>query len=409
MPSYSREESREEYIEKKDKKGNTYLAPKPPKVKKKASSPSGRFSYRDDGVGNSSQEDSLYVDEVTLSSSALSSGGVVEAFGFVSEVAAGLETLDVSPTTIKSIAPKVIASLAVEENPGIPEEAKEKERKKRPGFVGALIDDIKRAGGFLGNWILSNPLKALAIGAGVVVVGGVVTAGVMAGGALLSGGIAGLLGLSGLWATVVNGVGAIFTAAMIPSLCQWIVQGVQELWTFNWNITDEELDKEVQNAFDSIYGILGDMAGSIVGQACGIIPGVVSVWVNPRLMNQIKTHLGEHAYDKVIGELYAIFGWAKQVVQKWLFAKAYGMGRKIIKKIVRNSSAIQELLGEERTKAITETWGSKGAKPWTFAQQYEEWVDSIEDRRVKAFVESFVERTMESCGESLMVWANAVA
>jgi len=68
--------------------------------------------------------------------------------------------------------------------------------------MGALIDDIKRAGGSLGNWIKSNPLKALAIGGGLVVLGGVVTAGVMAGGALLSGGIAGLLGLSGLWATV---------------------------------------------------------------------------------------------------------------------------------------------------------------------------------------------------------------
>jgi len=126
-------------------------------------------------------------------------------------------------------------------------------------------------------------------------------------------------------------------------------------------------------------------------------------------MNQIKTQLGEHAYDEVLNELSAIFGWAKQVVGKWLFAKAYGAGRKVIKKIVRNSSAIQELLGEERTKAITETWGSKGAKPWTFAGAYEEWVDTIEDRRVKAFVENFVERAMESCGESLMVWANAVA
>jgi len=52
---------------------------------------------------------------------------------------------------------------------------------------------------------------------------------------------------------------------MIPTLVNWGLQAVQELWTFNWNITDEELDREVQNAFDSIYGILGDMAGSIVG------------------------------------------------------------------------------------------------------------------------------------------------
>ena len=146
----------------------------------------------------------------------------------------------------------------------------------------------------------------------------------------------------------------------------------------------------------------------MLGQFCGIIPGLVTVKINPALMSRMREYLTAEAFDKMVSSLWGIANWAKQYLSKWMFANVYKHGRRAVKWVVKNVGFIRNALPDNVVKAITETWGEKGAKPWTFAQSFENLVDSIENKNLKSFVENLVDSFFESCSESLMVYAAAV-
>ncbi|MBP0008049.1 hypothetical protein [Roseofilum sp. Belize Diploria] len=226
---------------------------------------------------------------------------------------------------------------------------------------------------------------------------------------LIVGGVVGAIGLTGIWAWASGITASIFVASMLPTIASWVVDKVQEVWHFDMNVTDEELERQVQAAWDSIYGILGDNAGNLVGTVCAAIPGMVTVVVDRRQLSKMKDMVGDVAYDKLLDSFNSILGWSKRVFGAAVFAWAFSNGRKLIKDIVRGNEAIRSLLPDEWVKGITETWGEKGSKPWTFAQAFEEGIESIQSDKWRQFFENFFESLFESCGESFMMWADSAA
>ena len=367
------------------------------------------------GGGDKSKK-KLSLSGADLASSALAmkdGKGTWKGFGKSSSMSAGKKVMNWSKGVLGKNHAKIVEAW---EKQGTLKPLPGEERSGIAGWAAKLLNNILpyidagtnivgQIGGFFAENILNlipggwKTALAIGVGAGLIVGGSWVVAG----------GLAGAIGLKGLWLWLAQAGAATFTAAMLPSMVNWIADKVQQIWEFDWNTTDEDLEREVQAAFDAIYGILGESAGKILGQACGAIPGLITVWVKPRLLLQVREALGQEALSQMIDSLYTITNWSKQVFGKWLFSAAYSNGRKLVKWVVRNSAWVQDIIGERLTKAILESWGEKGSKPWTFAQQYEKMIDSIKNEKTKAFVENMFEAFFESCYESSLVWAESVA
>ena len=356
----------------------------------------------------------LLLDEKDLASTAIAlqdGSGAWKGFGVRSNMLQGMNILNWG----KSAAQKALAKIAEGwqwiSNPQRIEDARNAGRniwERITGAVRGAIEGIQNAGDFLGQWLQDDPIGAIAGIVGVGLVGGVGAGLILGAKGIIAGGLGVGKLVKGIWGLIkANKIKTLFTVAAIPAMASWVVDATQEIWHFDWNQTDEDLLQEVQNAWDSIYGILGDAAGRIVGQACGIIPGIVTVTVNPRLMLQMKEALGIEAYDAVLDGLYSIFQFSKRLFGTWMFSHAYINSRKAIKWAVRsNLWGLRQILPQRWVEGIDQ-WGAKGSKPWTFAQQYENWVDSIEHRGTREFVENFSDSAFEACGESWLVWANA--
>src|ERR671933_2780928 len=66
--------------------------------------------------------------------------------------------------------------------------------------------------------------------------------------------------LGGLWNWLKG-----FLSWSASELWSFLIQGVQFLWSFDWNQSDEQLDKSLEGAWDGFGGVLGDFTGYAFG------------------------------------------------------------------------------------------------------------------------------------------------
>ncbi|WP_035984213.1 hypothetical protein [Leptolyngbya sp. KIOST-1] len=100
-------------------------------------------------------------------------------------------------------------------------------------------------------------------------------------------------------------VGAVL--AQIPSML-WSLTGLWsvftnaaiELYYFDWNIPDDNLDRMAQQRWNSFGGIAGGTVGSAIGYfACGIVPATSLMAFDERLAAHVLREVGEEAWEEV--------------------------------------------------------------------------------------------------------------
>jgi hypothetical protein len=68
----------------------------------------------------------------------------------------------------------------------------------------------------------------------------------------------------------------------------WIVGGVTFITNFNWNVTDEDINQQIEGLWNSFGGILGSAVGRAIGWiSCGLVPAATIMTFNESL----ATHL----------------------------------------------------------------------------------------------------------------------
>lgn len=282
-----------------------------------------------------------------------------------------------------------------------------------------LFDKGKK---FFTEWMAEDPLGATAaagavllagvvivsVGASIVAAGGIMAA--AAGlatsvGSAVVGGLAGLLTLKGL----VLGALGLTGGAIAMKLGNSFVQARQFLSNFNWQITDEQLDKQFENQIDGWFSVLGSALGRTLGNVvCGGVAGALVMKFNPRAANHIRTELGEEIYEEVMAAVWGLLESSKRVVQGWLFKNAFKNGRRIIKWAVRNSYLLQGILGEGRTQTIL-NWGNPDNDPWTFTETWETNLENIPNTRFRNLATNLSEEFFDSCDEAILVATGAAS
>lgn len=184
-----------------------------------------------------------------------------------------------------------------------------------------------------------------------------------------------------------------------------IVSTAQFIWHFNWNATDEQLNQQIQNTWNTTAGLVGGLLGQTLGWlACGVLPGAVTFCFNEVAGAYILKQVGEEMAEELAASAANVVRQAFRATAETLLVWSYKNVRKLIRS---NSKWIGKVLGKNYEKAI-EAWGQKGSKPWSFAQATEDAIERIPNEALRNFTEEALEEFFESCVEAGYVVANSI-
>lgn len=193
-----------------------------------------------------------------------------------------------------------------------------------------------------------------------------------------------------------------FTGFSFAAVLGVIFNVVRFIWTFNWNISDEQLRQNIQSNFESVASLAGGTLGNALGYlSCGVLPSAVIYAFNPALGALALKNVAEEMVDEFVGNLQSLtvatFQLGTQIVLSWLFSNA--------RRLIKNSAeAIGNILGD-RVENIIKAWGN-GSEAWSMGNEFEEWIESIENQALENFTEELAEELIEGCVEAGFVVAN---
>lgn len=277
--------------------------------------------------------------------------------------------------------------------------------------VGRLIDFVKKLASDPANFkdltfdlfadFFETDLTTLLLGAGAVIgVGVVVFSGGLALGAL-AGGITGLGLLKGI---ALGAAGAAINNILqnpVGKCIRWLVAKAQFIYSYNWNTTDEDIEKAIDASIESLYGLAGQALGTAMGSTiCGALPGAAAIRMNLGNTAMMWQILSDDIKQEVLQGFNVLFQSSKRIQQDNFFRHQYMNVRRWIKGNDELKAFISQYI--PNASEIIDAWGEKDSKPFSFAKSVEERIEKIEDKKKKKFVEGFVERAMESCTETLI-------
>jgi len=195
----------------------------------------------------------------------------------------------------------------------------------------------------------------------------------------------------------VKGIGWSFTG-----LYQAVVGGLRFLANFNWNISDVQIDTQLEALNKRIWAQLGETIGVTLGYTvCGLLPSAGIMTFNQPLGLFLLYRVGEEAFDEISAELMALarIAWQNELT-KW-FYNTFKATRKIAKKHFEDPNSPQSvfgrrIFGENFNKAV-ESWGAEGSEPFIISEQIEEGIDDIPNERTRIIVEEAYEAFIDSC------------
>lgn len=209
--------------------------------------------------------------------------------------------------------------------------------------------------------------------------------------------------LGGLWNMITG-----FISWSFSGLWGLFVQAVSFIWHFNWNVTDEQLDQSLQSAFDAFGGVLGGAVGKAAASLVVLGGGAVLFCFNEALAMHVLKEVGEEALEEMAESVTPVVRGAAGLLGRWAFNNSY--------KAIRNALGLNpdaayltdaQLAEKVQRGEITQEEADKNKKgrdalkaqrkPWSFANQVEEWVESLPD----GFVENFVEEALEEFFEGI--------
>ena len=263
----------------------------------------------------------------------------------------------------------------------------------------ALIESLTNGtfGKIFNQWAKDDPIAA---GAGTI------AAGLAGGGLLLAGGavVGWVVGGVGAAVSALGVGGTLVAGSTLGGLATGILAGAEQLYSFNLQVSDETLLKEIKAAIDNLYEPAGNFIGrQIATIAVGGLASPPRVQVNIRTMAliwQLKPELRQELLQNVANFAYQGIQTGLQIGIKYAFLH----GRRAIKKLWKQAPEAVKQLVPGLDKAIA-TWGDKGKEPWSLEDGVNKQVEKISDKRIQNATKGLISGLWQGFSQSVEIVA----
>lgn len=192
------------------------------------------------------------------------------------------------------------------------------------------------------------------------------------------------------------------------SLWERLVNTYQIIYNWDFNQTDEDLNKRIDALNKQIKIIVAEQAGRTLGT---IIVGGISGWAAFTLNAQMGMYLLQEAGTEIVqdwvGEVSAAIMGIKQINEQKKIIRIFQGYRRLMKMLYASpiGEGLASLFGGD-TESIKK-WGEEKRKPWSFAGQVDNFVKSLPGDW-SDIAESFLEGLGEAVIETGFIIAGAL-
>ena len=198
-----------------------------------------------------------------------------------------------------------------------------------------------------------------------------------------------------------------FVSFTLTGLWGLVVSTAPFIWNFDFNMSEEEADKKIEALYTSLAGSLGNTLGNAAGWlACGALPGSIIFAFNEPLGLYVLKQVGDEALEEIASNVAQLIRQTAtqgiQVLLTWTYINYRKLWRQ------PNSEFAKMLAAGGLKKEYIDRAVEERSKPWSFALEFEERIDSIDNKYLRTFAENFFEEAFDACVEAGYVVANSV-
>lgn len=204
-------------------------------------------------------------------------------------------------------------------------------------------------------------------------------------------------------------IGSFIKSINFKKIWGWIVSAFHYLWTFDWQQTDEELDKQIAAMWlrveERMFGLIGRSMGYLL---CGAVPGAAIATFNMPMAAYLMYKLGDEAVEDMLDEINSFFQLAGRAALQSMFLKAFQSVRKLVK-WANKVPGVRQFLNKVGidNKKIDE-WGEDKNKSWSFSKALNDRIEKIPSERLQNNIEEFIDEFSDACIESGYVLASGL-
>jgi hypothetical protein len=214
-----------------------------------------------------------------------------------------------------------------------------------------------------------------------------------------------------------NGLGNFLSGALkifapagnfFVSAFSWLIDRTNQLKAFNWNASDKELEALMDSQNLRIATAWGSALGRSLGWIAGIGIGYGVSFLCPviggaALARTVATNVGKEAIGEITNSLSGALNQTVGALANNALISGYINYRRLLKSLP--DKILGGIYGKSTAEFIKKTWGGDGQPNLSFNSKMEEFVESIQNDKLRAFVDAFLEESWDGFTEAGIIVA----